>query len=522
METISAAIFSFLPIFFHASPYAPLSSKADNQEKMLMSYNEAGNRLEKTGASGYKLQWGLSGKPEMIQTERGMVKLAFGNGNRRYLRVNSDGEKIFYVGDLEYVQKDSATMHQRIYISAGEYSPAIEVSNADGEWESRYFLKDHLGSRLLSVDDHGVATNGVRYEAWGQTVEASGVKKIVEDADSSFTGHKSIEPENLIDMNARVYDKGDAHFLSPDAFLNPPGLVVGLNRYSYVANSPLNYTDPSGWTVSPNVRALSNFQIYESAAREIRYSLPVMDTMSRQYLANQGGYSGVLYRADRRQPHTVLERGFLPNGFRGIDMTQRRAVMRRLRTIQRGFNLFRASEGAGNVAGMTGVLSTSYNFSGIHDLADNFGGMITHASRHGYVYEIDPGEAGLVSFGLVRDRVENLPAGRLSRVHAAAGGEFALDPEEVGIFGPVLGEEVRAVHVFMSTNAQNELLGMFRDEFPHLTHEQITDFSRFMQRTPIRIDANQIRSGAFSNHQSIIDHVQGMYANHGFERLGLR
>lgn len=50
----------------------------------------------------------------------------------------------------------------------------------------------------------------------------------------------------LINMNAREYDPVLGRFLTPDTFVQYPQNTQGFNRYSYVHNNPLSYTDPSG------------------------------------------------------------------------------------------------------------------------------------------------------------------------------------------------------------------------------------------------------------------------------------
>src|SRR5690606_34965288 len=50
----------------------------------------------------------------------------------------------------------------------------------------------------------------------------------------------------LIHMNGRVYDPAIGRFLSADPFMQFPDSTQGLNRYTYVGNNPLSYTDPSG------------------------------------------------------------------------------------------------------------------------------------------------------------------------------------------------------------------------------------------------------------------------------------
>jgi hypothetical protein len=48
-------------------------------------------------------------------------------------------------------------------------------------------------------------------------------------------------------MNGRIYDPKLGRFLQADPFVQAPENAQNLNRYSYVLNNPLSYTDPSGY-----------------------------------------------------------------------------------------------------------------------------------------------------------------------------------------------------------------------------------------------------------------------------------
>ncbi|MFQ6102534.1 MAG: RHS repeat-associated core domain-containing protein, partial [Anaerolineae bacterium] len=50
----------------------------------------------------------------------------------------------------------------------------------------------------------------------------------------------------LVFMHARYYDARLGRFISADTVVPGPGNPQDLNRYAYVRNNPLNYTDPSG------------------------------------------------------------------------------------------------------------------------------------------------------------------------------------------------------------------------------------------------------------------------------------
>ena len=67
-----------------------------------------------------------------------------------------------------------------------------------------------------------------------------------------FTGqyHESSLPggEGLSYYNARWYDPKLGRFLSADTVVPGPNNPQAFNRYSYVLNNPLKYTDPTGHT----------------------------------------------------------------------------------------------------------------------------------------------------------------------------------------------------------------------------------------------------------------------------------
>ncbi|MBQ4880560.1 DUF637 domain-containing protein [Pseudoalteromonas luteoviolacea] len=48
-------------------------------------------------------------------------------------------------------------------------------------------------------------------------------------------------------MNGRIYDADTGRFMQADPFVQAPSNLQNYNRYSYVLNNPLSYTDPSGY-----------------------------------------------------------------------------------------------------------------------------------------------------------------------------------------------------------------------------------------------------------------------------------
>ena len=56
-----------------------------------------------------------------------------------------------------------------------------------------------------------------------------------------------INDMDIIHMNGRTYDPTLGRFLQADPFVQAPSNSQSYNRYAYVLNNPLSYTDPSGY-----------------------------------------------------------------------------------------------------------------------------------------------------------------------------------------------------------------------------------------------------------------------------------
>jgi RHS repeat-associated protein len=70
--------------------------------------------------------------------------------------------------------------------------------------------------------------------------------------DRGYTGHEHLQSVGLIHMNGRLYDPKLHRFLQPDNFVQDPTNTQNYNRYGYVLNNPLKYTDYSGekWKIT--------------------------------------------------------------------------------------------------------------------------------------------------------------------------------------------------------------------------------------------------------------------------------
>ena len=82
----------------------------------------------------------------------------------------------------------------------------------------------------------------MRYKPYGEDRDTGNALA----TDRKFTGQTEDEAAGLYWYASRAFDAAIGRFVSPDSIVPAPGNPQSLNRYSYVYNNPLKYTDPSG------------------------------------------------------------------------------------------------------------------------------------------------------------------------------------------------------------------------------------------------------------------------------------
>ncbi|MCK9451228.1 MAG: RHS repeat-associated core domain-containing protein [Bacteroidales bacterium] len=128
--------------------------------------------------------------------------------------------------------------------------------------QMHYVLKDHQGSLMGLADVDGRLVESYSYDAFGRRRNADNwsYNNITTSTitDRGYTFHEHLDEFGLINMNGRVYDPLIGHVLSPDPFIQQPEYSQSYNRYGYVFNNPLRYTDPSGYFAQGDSTGMSN------------------------------------------------------------------------------------------------------------------------------------------------------------------------------------------------------------------------------------------------------------------------
>ncbi len=146
------------------------------------------------------------------------------------------GVTTYYVGNY-YEWTGSMTSMVKYYYAGGQ-----RVAMRQGSSTLYFLLGDHLGSTSLTANSNGTLYTEQRYYPWGDTRYNS---PATTPTAYQYTGQRK-DATGLYFYNARYYDSALGRFLSADTIVPSPANPQSLNRYSYVLNSPLRYTDPSG------------------------------------------------------------------------------------------------------------------------------------------------------------------------------------------------------------------------------------------------------------------------------------
>jgi RHS repeat-associated protein len=170
-----------------------------------------------------------------------------------YLHPAGKGALLY---EKETRQSDGRIEHKH-YVNGGAGLVGVFVtkssySGGDGP-QMRYYHTDHLGSIVRVTNPSAGVIESFAYEAFGERRNPNGTPQdrasplFGVTTDRGFTAHEHLEELNLIHMNGRIYDPAIARFMVADPFLQAPTNLQSHNRYSYVVNNPLMYTDPSGY-----------------------------------------------------------------------------------------------------------------------------------------------------------------------------------------------------------------------------------------------------------------------------------
>nr|WP_269468545.1 FG-GAP-like repeat-containing protein [Alteromonas sp. ASW11-130] len=216
-------------------------------KKYGLSYDNRGN-VTNDGSRSFK--YTAFDKP--YEVNKGSTKTLFSYGPSRelYKQVHTIGgkttETLYLKGLYERKKLPTGVTEHKYYVGN-----AVVTDRSNGNNETSYLHKDNLGSTITITNASGNVVQHFTYDPWGKQNAFYGSSHFANystPAESKgYTGHKMMNDIGIIHMNGRIYDPTLGRFLQADPHIQAPMNSQSYNRYSYVLNNPLSYTDPSGY-----------------------------------------------------------------------------------------------------------------------------------------------------------------------------------------------------------------------------------------------------------------------------------
>ena len=217
------------------------------------TYDANGNM--QTAPDGGSVDYTPFDKPKQITGADGTATQLYFGPERQLIReeVSSGGQTIttLHFGNYEKII-DGASVTDR-YSVTGHNGEVVAMIVDEATPTTHYLHHDHLGSIAAISDSNGYVLERFHYDAFGKqrlAINASvgGINQSLNTdiTRKGYTGHIELQTDSLTYMNARVYDSSLGRFMSADTIVPDPFHSQDFNRYSYVRNNPLRYTDPTG------------------------------------------------------------------------------------------------------------------------------------------------------------------------------------------------------------------------------------------------------------------------------------
>ncbi|MEZ6074089.1 MAG: RHS repeat-associated core domain-containing protein, partial [Pirellulales bacterium] len=218
-------------------------------------YDANGNITTRNGST---VTWFANNKPKSIAGNGQTSTFEYGPSGQYWKQTatySNGPETTLYIGGLLEKVTNSTLTSWRHYIKANGRTVAIYSRASTGATNTIYPLTDHLGSTDAITDSAGTVLVRESFTAWGArrgsnwqgTPTTPEMTAIANATRRGFTDHTMLDNLALVHMNGRVYDPAIGRFLSADPYIQFPLNTQSYNRYSYVLNNPLSFTDPSGY-----------------------------------------------------------------------------------------------------------------------------------------------------------------------------------------------------------------------------------------------------------------------------------
>ena len=211
-------------------------------------YGRRTSAVSPSGTTTYT--WNPLGQLTSVVSPQSTSVYSYGPTGMREKAVVTQGgttkttESIWEGGRLAAERDSDGTLYRYTYAPDGT---PLALTRGFGEGAVTYsYHTDAAGSVVAITDPSGAVVASYRYDAFGAVTSVTGSDPVAERNPLRYRAYYHDASTGLYYLPARSYDPATARFLSPDPAPPAAGDPLSLNRYTYCAGDPVNFTDPTG------------------------------------------------------------------------------------------------------------------------------------------------------------------------------------------------------------------------------------------------------------------------------------
>ena len=229
-----------------------------NVKQTVYTYDANGNQITKT-AEGKTETNTYNGLNQLIGFTDGetIASYKYNASGLRYEKT-VDGQTINHVwdGNKQIVADviDNQFYEADCYIRGTNLVAKYNYWNGDKS-EYTYYTQNAHGDVVNLTDKDGKVTKSYRYDAFG-------VEKNIDENDTNafrYCGEYFDKETATVYLRARNYNPSIGRFTQRDSFAGKLDDPLSLNLYTYCANNPVYYSDPSGHSAAEVVQGVDTF-----------------------------------------------------------------------------------------------------------------------------------------------------------------------------------------------------------------------------------------------------------------------
>jgi RHS repeat-associated protein len=234
-------------------------TNARNQVIKAFDYDDNGNIIAQTHVKGFA--YTAFNKPYRISHRNGaVVDMAYDidrnmvfKRDTRYVSGKHTVTEHYYAGAYEKIMhqhgRSKDMVEHKYHLMGGSI---VITARSNGTTDTYYLHKDTQGSVSLITNASGHVVAQYLYDPFGKQTTltrhwlfAQGIYQ--SPTHQGYTEHHELSDVGVVHMGGRIYDASLGRFLQADPHIQASDNTQNYNRYSYVLNNPMSYTDPSGY-----------------------------------------------------------------------------------------------------------------------------------------------------------------------------------------------------------------------------------------------------------------------------------